>query len=647
MTDVGGDWFSAAELAAKALPGMPSTKQGVLKVAKAQGWDVREGPNGPQARKRQGRGGGVEYHVSLLPEAARLKLVAATAPAAAELADRETAWARWELLPDTVRAEATRRLAVIDQVEALIRQGLRKTAAVNHIVSQSVREAKLGGEPALSCSTVHSWFARIAGVAVADRAAYLAPEYSGRAAKSDLSDDAWEFYKGAYLQQSKPSHAACYRRMLRIAPDNGWAVPSAKTLQRRMDQEVPPPVQTLLRYGPEALSHAFPHLTRDRSGIEPMQILNLDGHTWDVMVEWPDGTIARPISLAVQDIASGKMLAVRHDLSLNHHLVRLALGDTFRAYGLCQTIFMDNGRENAAAAIAGGQRRLRWGRTPEEEPAGLLTTLGVKAIFVTPYWGQAKPIERAFRNFAHDIAKGPEFVGAYTGHNPVAKPENYGSRAVPYAEFAAIVERELAFYNAQEGRRGQGMNGRSFDQVFAAGIAKAEQRPVTEAQLRLCMLASKPVSMDHKTGEVRVEGHRYWSPQLGDLPRQRVIVRFDPERMDQDAFVYSERGQFLAQASRIGAGSFDNLSDGREHRKALRDYKRAVRLQGDAQRRLSAREVAAQLAGPAAPEPVVSAPDTNVVRPAFKAPRKAEAAISSTDHLDAWGRGFRQALGGE
>jgi hypothetical protein len=69
----------------------------------------------------------------------------------------------------------------------------------------------------------------------------------------------------------------------------------------------------------------------------------------------------------VQDIASGKVLAIRHDLTLNHHLVRLALGDAFRDHGLPEVLFMDNGRENAAAgdlrrpgtATAGARRPRR------------------------------------------------------------------------------------------------------------------------------------------------------------------------------------------------------------------------------------------------------------------------------------------------
>ncbi|MFN3513425.1 MAG: transposase domain-containing protein [Phenylobacterium sp.] len=645
---VGGkvqEWFSAGELAAMALPGLPATKMGLLKLAAREGWEHRGHPQlGRLARKRQGRGGGLEYHLSLLPEVARAALMLDD-ERQVERPDRDTAWARWETAPEAVRTQAQRRLDVIEAVEAMVRQGMRKTAAIDYVVSASIREARLtGAGDGLSSSTVHGWFARIAGVAPEDRAAYLVPDWTGRTVMADCDQDAWEFYKGDYLRQSKPTHASCYRNLQRVAAERGWRVPSAKTLQRRLDAEIPPNVQTYLREGDSALSHAFPHRERDRSSIAPMQVLNLDGHTWDIRVEWPGGTISRPLSLAVQDVASGKILAIRFDLTLNHHLVRLALGDTFREFGLCETLIMDNGRENAAKAISGGLARLRWGKTPEEEPAGLLKTLGVKALFATPYWGQAKPIERSFRNFAHDIAKRAEFEGAYTGHNPVSKPENYGSRAVPFAEFEHIVRREIAHYNAQVGRTGMGMNGRSFDEVFAAGLERRPIRRLTDAQLRLCMLASKAVSMDPRSGAVAVEGHRYWSPELGALKRQKVTVRFDPERMDLGAYVYSLDGRLLARAERLEAGSFDNLADGREQRKAVRDFKRAEKEQAHALRRLTARDVAAQVAGVAPPEPVT--PDEKVVALVPKAPRKlAELGGAPTDFDESWERGVAAVLG--
>lgn len=647
MSDVGGEWFSAGELAAKTLPGLPSTKPGILKRAKEEGWDQRSGAAGPLARKRKGRGGGVEYHVSLLPEVTRVALLGGAAKPVAERVDRDTAWAEWERLPEGLKAEARRRAGVLAEIDALMRQGLGKAAAVNVVVKLQAQEAKLSGAKPTSTSTVYAWSAQVSGVAVEDREAYLVPAYAGRKAAVEISTDAWEFYKGDYLRLSKPAHASCYRNLQRAAAEHGWAVPAnPKALIRRLDAEIPPAIQTYLREGDSALSHAFPHLQRDRSSIAPMQVLNLDGHTWDVMVRWPEGRISRALALAVQDIASGKILSIRFDLTLNHHLVRLALGDAFRDYGLCDTLIMDNGRENAAKAISGGLHRLRWGKTPEEEPAGLLKTLGVKAVFATPYWGQAKPIERAFRNFAHDVAKRAEFEGAYTGHNPVAKPENYGSRAIPFAEFEAIVRREIAHYNAQLGRTGQGMNGRSFDQVFEAGLERRPMRKLVEPQLRLCMLASKKVSMDQASGAVTIEGHRYWSPELAAVKRQSVTVRFDPERMDLKAYVYSLDGRLLAEADRLQAGSFDNPAQAREHTAARRDFKRGQKLQAAALRTLTAADVAARVASVPDPEPIQT--DANVVALVPKAPRKvADLGGAQSHHLDAWGRGIRQAVSGE
>lgn len=640
------EWFSAAELAELKLPGLATTKRGVQQVAEREGWaqascDVR----GALARPRRGRGGGTEYHLSLLPEVARAQLMMREPPAA-ERMDRESVWMRWERLPASLKDEAQRRLAVIERIETLHRKGLGKAVAVEEVVKQAAREARAAGQkPPFSASTVYEWFRRAAGVASHDRAAYLAPAYAGRSTTCECPGEAFELYKADYLRQSKPTHAACYRNLERLAADRGWTLPSAKTLQRRLEAEISPPVLALLREGPEALSHAYPHMDRDRSSLAPMQVGNLDGHTWDVRVRWPNGLESRPLSLAVQDIASGKILAIRFDITLNHHLVRLALGDTFRDYGVFDTLIMDNGRENAAKAISGGQTRLRWGKTPEQEPDGLLKTLGVKAIFAQPYWGQAKPIERSFRNFAHDIAKRPEFEGAYTGHNTVSKPENYGSRAVPFAEFEAIVRRELAYYNAQLGRTGQGMGGRSFDQAFEEGLARRPIRRLTAEQLRLCMLESRPVAMDPRAGAVKVEGHRYWSPALGALKRQRVIVRFDPERMDAPAFVYSTDGRLLAEAARISAGSFDRQSDAREHNKARRDWERGQKLSANAARRLSAREVAAhhaQLAPPEAPTP-----DGRVVQLVPAAPRQAErlGRSASTDFEADWERGVTALLG--
>ncbi|PZU43314.1 MAG: hypothetical protein DI568_17435 [Sphingomonas sp.] len=70
------EWFSAQEIASLGLPGLSAAKRKVNERAEAEGWALRNCALGnPLARQRAGRGGGVEYHASVLPTAARLELV--------------------------------------------------------------------------------------------------------------------------------------------------------------------------------------------------------------------------------------------------------------------------------------------------------------------------------------------------------------------------------------------------------------------------------------------------------------------------------------------------------------------------------------------------------------------------------------------
>lgn len=654
------EWFTAAELAALRLPGLPASKRGLQLLIDREAWASARSETGtPLRRTRKGRGGGVEYHLSLLPESAKARLMAApdrvegrlrAADAGEPIASvkdlgRESVWMRYERLPQSLKDEASRRLAVVARVELLQRSGMRRGKAAEEVAAGAAREARAAGQPApYSLSTLYGWLARIDGVGSCDRLAYLAPDYNGRTTLAACDRQALDAYISLYLREDLPTHARCHRDLERLATAEGWTLPSAKTLRRRLDAEVPEPVQILRRKGEQALAHAYPHLERGRSAVWPMQIGNLDGHTWDVRVAWPDGTVSRPLSLAVQDIASGKVLAIRFDQTLNHHMVRLALADTFRDHGLFETLIMDNGRENAAKAISGGQAtRWRW-KIRAEEPSGILKQLGIHALFATPYWGQAKPVERAFRDFADDIAKHPAFSGAYTGKDTASKPSNYGERAVPLAEFEAIVRAEVALHNARAGRRGMGMNGRSFDQVFAEGVARMAPRRATPEQLRMCLLASDERPMDPRDKSVRVAGHRYWSAELAALKPARVTVRFDPEDLAAAVHVYAISGKYLGRAERIEAGSFDNAADAHAQRRKVRDFKRKTKDAAEALVRLTPAELGRALSAGPTPQPLPT-PDPKVVRPAFGAARTPEG-LSTPNFDDAWERNAIALAGG-
>ncbi len=66
------EWLSAAEIEGFNLPGIPKTHSAILRLAKRNNWaDVVNRNGKPLARQRAGRGGGMEYHYTILPSVAR------------------------------------------------------------------------------------------------------------------------------------------------------------------------------------------------------------------------------------------------------------------------------------------------------------------------------------------------------------------------------------------------------------------------------------------------------------------------------------------------------------------------------------------------------------------------------------------------
>lgn len=521
-----------------------------------------------------------------------------------------SAWKRYEAVPQHLKDEAQRRLRALQAVESLVKDGRPVMDARTLIAAQLQRENVRGA----SVASLGRWAALAAKVDTQHRLAALVPAYTGRTAKAEIPAQAWDVFKADYLRVEAPSASSCYDRLERIATVNEWPdLPCLKTFQRRIEAELPRAVLILARQGQEKFNQTFPAQERDRSVFHALEAVNSDGHKFDVFARWPDGTVARPIMVGVQDLYSGKLLGYRIAETESADLARFAFRDVMERYGIPSKVWLDNGRGFASKMLTGGTaNRFRF-KVREDDPTGVLTAMGCEIHWATPYHGQAKPIERAWRDLCDRIAKHPAFAGAYTGNKPDAKPENYGSKAIHLDEFVRVVNEEIAAHNAREGRRTRTAAGRSFDAAFQESYATAPIRKATPEQLRELLLSTDVVTGDRRDGSVRLSGNRYWSEAIAPYAGQKLMLRFDPEQLHQAVQAYTLANVYIGQAECIAAVGFADTGAAREHARAKKQYRTATRKQLDAERRMDAAKVAAQLPSPM-PEEL---PPAGVIAPIF------------------------------
>ena len=605
-------WWSAAELAEAGLPDLPTTKRKVNAMADRENW--RAQPN--KTRRRRGVGGGVEYHWSLLPIRARLALTTRGEASEEPRLSRSDAWTRFEKANAKAQKKAQDKLLVIRAVEEIEGAGLSRSLAVGTAATRF----------GVSEKAIWNWLGLIEGVESADHLPYLV-DRRGTRTKTRPSAPSPEFcalVKSDFLRLSAPSFTSCYDRAVRVAEAEGIAVPPLHQVRRWYKASVSKPTELYCRKGGEALRRYFPHQTRDKSAMVPLECVQGDYHKFDLFVTWPN----EPLPVRVQgvffsDVYSGKILAWRLDLSANSHTVQLAIGDLIEEYGIPQSMLLDNGREFAAKVITGGAKtRFRFKITDEDIP-GLLPMMDVKIHWATPYSGQSKPIERAFRDFCDRVSKHPAFEGAYTGNRPDAKPENYGERAIPLDEFREVLKREIDEHNARPGRRSEVAYGKSFNQVFNEAYRRAPVRRATEEQRRLWLLRAEGLRAGTKNGELKLMSSRYWAEWMYRIAGQKVAARFDVDDLHAGLHIYDLDGAYLGHAPCLEKGGFLDVEDARTHARKRKQYIRSVKKLAQAEKDLSDAEIAARVraAGTPAPPDLPPADVVKLVTGHAKAPK--------------------------
>lgn len=640
-TNIAAHWCSAADLAG--LPQMPRRAGDVPRKMQQLGIT---------GRAKQGQGGGSEYPLDQLPTETREAIARRMISTAATLPPTETAplsvrqsasnfpaspsafsstpdaraeqlAAEFEAKPEKRKAAARASLAIVQQWAALAAKGFTWRAAA----------PALAGQHQISTATLYRMWAAVKDQPRHLWLYFLVDGYTGRTKEAECSAEAWEILKADYLRRERPTAEACVARLREAAkthPD--WTLPADRTLVRRL-QKLPQVVKVLQRQGPSAAKDLYPAQQRLRSALAALEVVNGDGYKHNLWVRFPDGEVRRAVTWFWQDVHSGKLLTWRTDKTEHTDVIRLSFGDLVEQYGIPDDVVVDNTHAAANKTMTGGSRHRFRFKVRDEEPLGVFDLLGCRLHFTTPGHGQAKPVERAFGvgGVGEYIDKAPEFAGAWTGASTADKPEYDGKhRAIELADLQRVIAREIAAWNAREGRRGAMHAGKSCDTLFDASSANTVKRHATEAQRRLWLLATEPVRASSRTGEItldagRVVGervaNRYWSAQLSDFAGRQVVARFDPQRLHQGVHIYTLDGRYVCFAECLKPGGFNDANAGREHSRSRGSFLRAAKQMAEAETRMDALEAAKAHAGGGDPViPKATPARGKVVRGTFRDP---------------------------
>ena len=622
-------WFTVQQLVG--ISGMPKTTDGVRFKANNEKWE----------RRKKTKGKGFEYNINSLPEETKTALIlndsrvgkdatlvsAPEKPSPSEQTqpvsetsfnyDREALWNYYDRKSNKLKNEARKRLDAINTALSLIQSDYGyikswKLAAEKHNVHYYTLR--------------YRWYDAVKRYIRCDWVAVLVPGYIGRTVTAECDEQAWSFFKADYLRLEQPTLNSCYRRLESAAKEHNWTIPSAETLARRIKREIPMQRRVIQREGEQALYQLYPPQKRSVRDMHAMHSVNGDGYQHNVFVLWPDGTIARPKTWFWQDIYSRKLLSYRVDTTENTDTIRLSFGDLVEQFGIPKHITIDNTRAAANKWMTGGKANRYRFKVKEDDPHGLFTTLvGQENIHWTSVFngsgsGQSKPVERPFGvgGIGEVVDKHPEFSGCYTGKNPMAKPENYGSNAVPLEKFIQILEQGVIAFNAQLKRRTEMAGGiHSFDFVFNQSYQHAPITKATEEQRRMWLLSAESVKVT-KQGTVSLSAgsavgvgrNRYRSDALYNFAEEKVVVRFDPQSLHKEVFIYDLKGTYIDKASCIEDAGFHDTQAAREHNRARKEMIKSVKKAAKAETRMTAIEVSGFL--PQLDKPLT--PDAKVVR---------------------------------
>lgn len=562
--------YSAQELALLSLSCLPNSKQGVIYQANKLGWT---------ARKRTGRGGGLEYELASLPKEIQTELQARFTAQLMQAPKSDLALSRENLdvkgLTDKQREVADARIALVAYViqfeQVKTRQlavqavvDMAKTGTLPEHLSDlvAVANAKKGEKRTLSQRTLMQWVVDYHKCeSMTERLQRLAPLKMGQPEKDVYSLPWLHDFLPFYQMATSPSLAHAYKR---FANSYQGEIPSLHQVRRYFDK-LPQIVVNRGRMTGAAYKQVLPFVRRDWSKLGLFDCYIGDGHGFKAKVRHPDH--AHGFQPEVTALIDGRTrLIVGWSVAKSESV--LAVADAMRhaieRHGIPLIYYSDNGRgeKNLTldAEITGLFPRLgithETGIAGNPQGRGIIERLWKSTLIPLAREYETSTVKTMDKSTAHlNHRKLESAVNAIEkGKALTAEQQRFYNKMPRFDDFLADVERVFGEYNQHpHSELPRKPDGKHFSPLeYKAWIEqheRVEQRLLTDFEREL-LFRPEEIRVARR-GEVELHNHIYFSLALADFHGDEVRVCYDIHDPSY-VFVKTLDGRWIGRAELDG-----------------------------------------------------------------------------------------------
>ncbi len=359
-----------------------------------------------------------------------------------------------------------------------------------------------------------------------------------------------------------------YEKLNLVANMNKWEkIPSYQTVMRYinylMEDENMRNAYFLASKGMrEYKNRAMVKGSRDTSGLQVMQIVMGDEHTFDCWVSYrqPNGkvTAIKPKLVAWVDMRSRVILGDMICKDANSDILKQSLLKMIYSEpgGVPEFLYIDNGKDYTAKTMTGRDRNDRSGMDFDNETKGFYKSIGIRDDHrALPYepWSKGQ-IERFFGTVCNRFTRWMKsYTGTLTGSKTSDKIDKDIKRMLEKGELLTMEE----FYEKwhawltdvylHTNHAGLKKMGETYTKPYDCFVNEDRYRKAAPPKSYCTMLMMKSDNVLARNIGIVRNGYEYRADELCDYIGRKVDIKYDPDDMAV-LYVFDRNGKRICEA---------------------------------------------------------------------------------------------------